>query len=118
MRVELEEIDLSYYDIGVKKKIHTLISQNVKVYKIYANVEQEHSYRTNLTSLGAHHAGHSKTYTKKVVVGWEYSVSSLISFFKQYNTVMYKRKELVFDNQKYIKKLKELQGSNDATKSN
>jgi len=107
VRVELEKINLSYYDIGVNKKIYELINKNVKCYITYKEVECDVKYEDHNKSRNAYYAGYSKTYLKKVPISWEYNINSLIKFFKTHNKVTFRRKEVEFENLKYIELLKD-----------
>ena len=54
-RIELEKLGLSYYDIGINKKIHTLINENVKCYITYKKIEVEKTLSINKRRYNGHH---------------------------------------------------------------
>lgn len=108
MYIELEDIGLSYYSTGIEKKIHDLISSSYKPKITYAQEERKKQFRTNSTSLRAYWAGYGDTYTVKIPIKWEYKTSDLIKFFKNNNTVPFRRKEVEFDSQSYIQKIKDI----------
>lgn len=108
MYIELKEIGLSYHNTGIEKKIHDLISSSYKPKITYAQEERKKQFRTNSTSLRAYWAGYGDTYTVKIPIKWEYKTSDLIKFFKNNNTVLFRRKEVEFDNQSYIQKIKNI----------
>jgi len=106
--IELEQIGLTYHSKGIEKKIHTLISENVKCHISYREEERKKQYKNHNKRQSAFWAGYNDCYIKKIPIKWEYNINSLIKFFKKYNTVMYYRKEIKFDNLSYIKKLEEI----------
>ena len=108
MYIELEDIGLSYYSTGIEKKIHDLISSNYKPKITYEKEERKKRYSTNWASLRAYWARYSDTYTVKIPIKWEYKSSDLIKFFKNHNTVVFRRKEVEFDSQSYIQKIKNI----------
>ena len=108
-KISLEDIGLFYYDIGINKKIHTLINENVKCYISYEKIEVEKNYQNNSYSrMKSDYAGYSNTYMKKIPIKWEYNINSLIKFFKSNNKIIYRRKEVEFNNLTYIKQLEEI----------
>lgn len=108
MYIELKKIGLDYYSTGIEKKIHDLISSNYKPKITYAKQERKKRYGDQWCRLKAYWAGYSDTYTVKIPIKWEYKSSDLIKFFKNNNTVLFRRKEVEFDSQSYIQKIKDI----------
>ncbi|MDD5052511.1 MAG: hypothetical protein PHO27_07265 [Sulfuricurvum sp.] len=108
MYIELEDIGLGYYSTGIEKKIHELISSSYKPKITYGKEERKKQFRTNSASLRAYWAGYGNTYTVKIPIKWEYKTSDLMKFFKNNSTVIFRRKEVEFDNQSYIQKIKDI----------
>lgn len=104
--IELSKIGLDYHFTGIEKKIHDLIASSCKVKITYEEVKKEKKYKNGHNKMKAFFAGHSDTYTAKIPIRWEYKTSDLIEFFENHSTVIFRRKEVEFDSQAYIQKIK------------
>ncbi len=105
--IELYQIDLNTFT-GVEGKIRRLIIDKLPCRKKQVGViEQNKKYNSSQSSLRAEYAGYSKTY-EIPIYDYFYNINTLIKFFKQTKTVMFRRKEVEIDSDKYIKLLQAL----------
>lgn len=109
--VRLNDLGLSYYDIGVEKKIYDAITDELD--KIGTQEIYVYILRCDLASVSQRQKAFRKGYYNKPVaclIDKSYKIKYLINFFETTNTVMYKRKLVEFDNQKYLEILKNIKG--------
>lgn len=108
MYIELREIGLDYYSTGIEKKIHDLASSIINPKITYMKEERKKRFACNWSRLKSYWAGYGDTYTVKIPIKWVYKTSDLIKFFKNHNTVQFRGKEVEFDSQSYIQKIKNI----------
>lgn len=110
--VRLNDLGLSYYDIGVEKKIYDAITDKldkIETQEIYVYVLPCELSNNDSRKYKAYRKGY---YNNPIacIIDKSYKIKYLIKFFETTNTVMYKRKLVEFDNQKYLEILKNIKG--------